>query len=277
MQRVITISRQSISGQDTDGAPSAAQRYSFSVPEDGGEAGFGGSRDEIRVPLLNGQEAPVSTPDPEPESRLKPDGEHDSKAADRADEDVRMKFAINASLVRLLDLCPSPLSWTCALSSCLVGVQVANILLLIVKAFAVWYSHSQAVLASTADSFVDIASQVRTSVLMLDPLLSARLMCVKQSEHASPPSESPWTCISCCCRVSWTISDSRCVQVVIAFAEHKMRAADPRSDNSKARSDLKTTLQLKQGVLTLSERRYPVGQARMETVGVVACAVIMTL
>ena len=39
-------------------------------------------------------------------------------------------------------------------------MQVANVLLLLAKAFAYYYSHSKAVLASTADSFVDIASQV---------------------------------------------------------------------------------------------------------------------
>lgn len=90
----------------------------------------------------------------------------------RDDVDKRISFAMNASLV-------------------------AKVLLLLAKAYAYYYSQSKAVLASAADSFVDIASQV-----------------------------------------------------VIAIAEHKMRRADPR---------------------------FPVGRTRLETVGVVACAVIMTL
>ncbi|CAK0784774.1 hypothetical protein CVIRNUC_007978 [Coccomyxa viridis] len=74
---------------------------------------------------------------------------------------------------------------------------VANVLLLVAKIVAYVLSHSSSILASAADSFVDIASQV-----------------------------------------------------VIAVAEKYMRSADPS---------------------------YPVGRTRLETVGVVACAVIMTI
>ena len=80
-------------------------------------------------------------------------------------------------------------------------------------------------------------------------------------QQSCPPSESlktlahprawlqrAWPCImQCHHRV---LRGPARTQVVIAFAEHRMHAADPR---------------------------YPVGQARMETVGVVSCAVIMTL
>lgn len=48
----------------------------------------------------------------------------------------------------------------------------------------------------------------------------------------------------------WSSCHPACVQVVIAFAEHRMQTSDPR---------------------------FPVGQARAESVGVVACAVIMAL
>ena len=54
-----------------------------------------------------------------------------------------------------------------------------------------------------------------------------------------------------CKRSNCTEAWRRCVvQVVIAIAEKYMRSADPR---------------------------YPVGRTRLETVGVVACAVIMTI
>ena len=56
--------------------------------------------------------------------------------ADSVDaSDSRMRLAVNSSLA-------------------------VNMILLIAKAWAYYYSHSKAVLASTADSFVDIASQV---------------------------------------------------------------------------------------------------------------------
>ena len=56
--------------------------------------------------------------------------------ADSVDaSDSRMRLAVNSSLA-------------------------VNVILLIAKAWAYYYSHSKAVLASTADSFVDIASQV---------------------------------------------------------------------------------------------------------------------
>lgn len=37
---------------------------------------------------------------------------------------------------------------------------VANVLLLVVKIYAFWFSKSKAILASAADSLVDIASQL---------------------------------------------------------------------------------------------------------------------
>ena len=59
------------------------------------------------------------------------------ESAEEADQgyDARLQFAMNASLV-------------------------ANVLLLLAKAYAFYWSGSKAVLASAADSFVDIASQV---------------------------------------------------------------------------------------------------------------------
>ena len=59
-------------------------------------------------------------------------------ATSAEDSDARMRLAVNSSLV-------------------------VNVLLLAAKAWAYYYSHSKAVLASTADSFVDIASQFRDS------------------------------------------------------------------------------------------------------------------
>ena len=64
--------------------------------------------------------------------------EHDDADSqpDKGDNfDSRIQFAMNASLV-------------------------ANVLLLLAKAYAFYWSKSKAVLASAADSFVDIASQV---------------------------------------------------------------------------------------------------------------------
>ncbi|EIE27327.1 cation efflux protein [Coccomyxa subellipsoidea C-169] len=79
----------------------------------------------------------------------------------------------------------------------MVSSLIANVMLLVAKIVAFILSQSKSVLASAADSFVDIASQV-----------------------------------------------------VIAVAEKYMRSADPR---------------------------FPVGRTRLETVGVVACAIIMTI
>ena len=51
-------------------------------------------------------------------------------------------------------------------------------------------------------------------------------------------------------RLLWSLTRRFTLQVVIAIAEKYMRSADPS---------------------------YPVGRTRLETVGVVACAVIMTI
>ena len=74
----------------------------------------------------------------------------DPETASDVDEgyDGRLQFAMNASLV-------------------------ANVVLLIAKAYAFYWSRSKAVLASTADSFVDIASQASCLNLNPDPGLQA--------------------------------------------------------------------------------------------------------
>ena len=99
---MITISRASLSGQRTSqDAEGFTARQSFSVPEDAVEAGYGrGNVPEVAEPLLNGRDGQDT------ESQPSADG----KAGERADEDSRMRFAINASLVQI------PLAALCALS-----------------------------------------------------------------------------------------------------------------------------------------------------------------
>ncbi|CAL8462983.1 g2517 [Coccomyxa elongata] len=109
---------------------------------------------------------------PEEQPLLVPNGEQRDESQEHRHLQSRIRFAMISSLI-------------------------ANVLLLVAKVVAFILSQSKSVLASAADSFVDIASQV-----------------------------------------------------VIALAEKYMRSADPR---------------------------FPVGRTRLETVGVVACAIIMTI
>ena len=129
--------------------------------------------------------------------------------------------------------------------------MVANVALLLAKIVAYVLSRSKAVLASTADSFVDIASQVlpgpwmagvtETSAACADwrALLGRGALMPRTELLASvlhPEPQSPWH----------LHKGAGVPQVVIAIAEYKMARADPR---------------------------FPVGRTRLETVGAYAAAV----
>ncbi|KAF8066373.1 hypothetical protein HT031_002697 [Scenedesmus sp. PABB004] len=109
---------------------------------------------------------------------------------------------------------------------------LVNILLLVAKLYAFWVSQSKAVLASAADSAVDL---VRRAAAPRPGSTRGRGAARRRRERA---------------RAAPRWARPQVSQMVIAYTDWKIKRQDPR---------------------------FPVGQARLEAIGVLACACIMSV